>query len=167
MLLYVKTNTHFLKIIFRPVLRRRNVSDKICTENQSMRCIFSIFSPKLLPVMGYVVQYGKSQAGHRWECNAAHAHCLLDNKRCSCAHKIFNTTIPQSGTAVAQWLKCCATIRKGAGSWHKILSIALWPWGGLSLWQKWVPGVFPGGKGCRCVRLTTTILCRCHEIWET
>jgi len=35
--------------------------------------------------------------------------------------------------------------------WHKILPIALWPWGR----QKWVPGVFPGGKGGRCVRLTT------------
>ena len=46
--------------------------------------------------------------------------------------------------------------------WHKIILIALWPWkilpialwlwGRLSLQQKWVPGVFPGGKGGRCVR---------------
>jgi hypothetical protein len=39
--------------------------------------------------------------------------------------------------------------------WHKILPIALWSWGRLSLWQKWVPGVFSGGKVGRCIRLTT------------
>ena len=69
------------------------------------------------------------------------------------------------GTAVAQWLRYCATNRKVACStlagvdgvfhWHKILPVALLPWGRLSLQQKWVPGAFPGDKGGRCVRLTT------------
>jgi hypothetical protein len=39
--------------------------------------------------------------------------------------------------------------------WHKILPIAPRPWGRLSLYQKWVPGVFLGGKGGGYVRLTT------------
>jgi hypothetical protein len=36
-----------------------------------------------------------------------------------------------------------------------ILPVALWSWGRLSLLQNWVPGIFPGGKGGRCLRLTT------------
>ena len=38
-----------------------------------------------------------------------------------------------------------------------ILPVALGPWGLLSLQQKWVPSVLPGGKGGRCVRLTTLV----------
>ena len=34
-----------------------------------------------------------------------------------------------------------------------IFLIALWPWGRLSLQQKWVLGGFPGGKCGRCIRL--------------
>jgi len=75
----------------------------------------------------------------------------------------FNSwSVSVRGTAVAQWLSCCATNRKLDGSipdgvigifhWHPI---ALWSWGRLSLKQKWVPGAFPGGKNGRCVRLTT------------
>jgi hypothetical protein len=37
-----------------------------------------------------------------------------------------------------------------------LLLVALWPWGRLNLKQKWVPDVFPGGKGGRCVRLSTS-----------
>jgi len=51
-------------------------------------------------------------------------------------------------------LSCCQWIFH----LHKILPMAFWPWGRLSLQQKRVPGAFPGGKGGRCVRLTTLSL---------
>ena len=51
----------------------------------------------------------------------------------------INYLLEEPGTAVAKWLRCCATNRKVAGSipagdivifhCNKILPIALWPWG--------------------------------------
>ena len=69
------------------------------------------------------------------------------------------------GTAVAQWLRCCATKWKGRWfdpswcqwifHWHKILPIALWPWGSTQPLTEMSTGSIYWGKGGRCVRLTT------------
>ena len=49
-----------------------------------------------------------------------------------------------------------------------ILPAGLWPWGLFSLYQKWVPGTFPGGKGGRYMGLTTLppSCADCLEIWK-
>ena len=74
------------------------------------------------------------------------------------------------GTRWRSWLRHWATRRKVAGSIPDgvILPVSLWPCGRLSLLHKWVPGIFPGGKGGRCVELTTlSPSCADRlEIWE-
>ena len=78
---------------------------------------------------------------------------------------IFIASIMYWGTAVAQWLKCCATNQTVTGSipagvsgifrWHKILPITQLPWGRLSLNRNEYQDYFLGGKGGQCIRLTT------------
>jgi len=74
------------------------------------------------------------------------------------------------GTAVAQWLRHCATNQKDAGSipagvsgifhWRKNPSDRAIGLGGST---RPLQGAFPGARKADNL---TTILCRCHEIWE-
>ena len=88
--------------------------------------------------------------------------------------RLSGATSDFRGIAVAQWLRCCATNRKVAGSIPAGVSgffIDI-----KSFRSHYGTGVDSAcnrneyreyflGVGGRCVRLTT-ILFRCHEIWE-
>ena len=82
--------------------------------------------------------------------------------------RAINTTV---GTAIAQWLRCCATNRKVADSipdgvieifhWHNPSDRTMALGSTQPLTEMSVRNI-SWGKGGRCVGLTTTILCRCH-----
>jgi len=86
---------------------------------------------------------------------------------------VFYICVPE-GTRWRSWLRHCATSRKVTGStsdWvigfsiDLILLATLCHWGRLSLWQKWVPELFPGSKSGRCVGLTA-LPPSCEDILE-
>ena len=58
------------------LLRMRNVSDKICAENQTTHFIFNnFFFPKIVPLWDKVEKY--CRAVQATDDNMAHAHCIL------------------------------------------------------------------------------------------
>jgi hypothetical protein len=60
-------------------------------------------------------------------------------------------TMPQAGKSRVRFRMSSLDF-----SIYLILPAAIWPWGLLSLYHKWVPGIFLGVKGGRHVRLTTS-----------
>jgi hypothetical protein len=77
------------------------------------------------------------------------------------------------GHAVVQLVEALRYKPEGRGfdtqrcHWHSP-SAALWPWIRLSLYQKRLPVIFPGGKCSWCLGLTTlpSSCAGCLEIWE-
>ena len=64
MLLYVKPSTHFLKSYLAQFLEFDTFVRKFVEKIKTCD-VYSVTSPKRVPVMRYVVQYSKIQAGHR------------------------------------------------------------------------------------------------------
>ena len=83
--------------------------------------------------------------------------------------------LPQLGAAVAQWLRCCATNQKVAGSIPagvikffidiKSFRSHYGPGVDSASNRNEYPEHFRGIKLRKADKLTA-ILCRCHEIWE-
>jgi len=70
-------------IIFRWILlRTRNVSDEICTENQNTHFVFDKTFLEIVPLWDNVEKIWQSQTAHRRQYNTAHVLCMLDNYGC-------------------------------------------------------------------------------------
>ena len=80
-----------------------NGSHKTCSENQTHFSLSIFFSKIVL----FKTQRGQtlcSWAGHRWQYNTAHAHCMLDTQGYTHTHTICNSYCFPTATMTAQSL---------------------------------------------------------------
>jgi hypothetical protein len=83
----MKTNMHFLFISRSFHLGMRNISDKICRENQNTFYVQSFFSFENRAV--YEINVEKfCRAGQATDDSMAYAHCMLDTYGCKCTHSV-------------------------------------------------------------------------------
>jgi hypothetical protein len=88
---------------------------------------------------------------------------IFNHYLCRESHKIHKYTLSAKSTVferiISTMLQAGRSRVRVPMRWifsiNLILPATLWLWGRLSLYQKWVPGIFLGIKGGRSVRLTT------------
>jgi hypothetical protein len=84
------------------LLRMRNVSNKICRENQSTYFMFSNFFPKNVPIYETKwKKYCRAQTGHRWY-NMGHVNYMLDAQGYKHTLRICNTYCFPTATVISQ-----------------------------------------------------------------
>jgi hypothetical protein len=74
----------------------------------------------------------------------------------SCITGILGSLVSWGSMVLAARSLVLFPIRSTNFTTDVILPSVLWPWGWLSSYQNWVPGIFPGVKGDRRARLTTS-----------
>jgi len=132
-------------------------TNKWCIQNQNTFLFSIIFPSKIVPFMKKCGKIWYSQTYN----NTAHTHCMLNNYGFKHTLRICNTRRFSTTTIVAWKRPIVMFIRTLPVS--LMLYSYLRP---ISLQQKWVTGIFPGGKGGQCVGLTAvpTSCADCLEI---
>ena len=99
--LYMKTCLYILIIYHSFLLRMRHVSDKSCRENQNVHFMFSNFFFRKSCCLWHVEKSCRArQATYRWQCDMAHALCLLDCRGYKQTLRIYNTYCFSMATVV-------------------------------------------------------------------
>ena len=76
----LREDRYTFMIISRSVLlRMKNISDKICREDQNTHFVFSDFFFENRAFYDIMWKNMVRPTGHRWQYNTARAHCMLDN----------------------------------------------------------------------------------------
>ena len=111
----LRENRCTFMIISREIrLRMRNVSDKICKENQNTHFVFNnspLPPPKIVPFVRKCGKIWYSRAGHRWQYTTAHAYCTLHTLGYRHTLRIFNTYCFSTATKVTRTRQKCYVIR--------------------------------------------------------
>jgi hypothetical protein len=74
----VKRPIYIFDYILLSFLWMRNVSDRSCRGNQTHVLCSGTFFKKIVPFMTLCGKILWGSAGHRWQYNMVHAHCMLD-----------------------------------------------------------------------------------------
>jgi len=126
---------------------------------QNMKCVsWFAFYCTFLSAFFWGIMYWVS-GSLRWETGGNHSDVTYISVTCDVTRRLVPAVSKTSGTLRNVLQAGRSRVRFSTESLEIFTIIRLlaapWPWGWPSLEQKWVPGIFPVGKGGRCIWLTT------------